>query len=807
MNKYVLFKNIFFISILFSWLQRADGQPINPQPGENIWHLTAAIGTEIDNLAIAQTSCCVGTFTILNAVLGQEVTTQSKIDVCCATLNSKIDSLADIVVNDFAGTFTTLEGASACAPTPIYGVTTISVSGSYCLARNFFASSGDAIMISANDVFLDLNNKTISGVGANNGVHIMPGVSRVTIKNGQLYSMAQNGLLIDSANQCSVTNCNFINSSIGLSLHSATDNIIQNSNAILNTYAGYSLVASANNIVRNCNAIDTFSSTGNAYGFIAAAGHTNLFENCNAESTQITVTSSTNEVAGFLLTTSEVCSKIIDCKVDTTQTPTFGLSIPYGIKLGASLNGAVSLIQSISPGVAVLSLDWSPNGQYLAAGVGANIHIYQLVGQALSFVTSVATVTGVQSVKWSPDGQYVAVGKIQLVGTPDNVQVYQFNGSTLTLLPGTVISRGAGIFSVDWSPDGQYLAIGGNNPADTFQVVVYTFNGTTLTTIPGARVAWGNPILSVDWSPNGSYLAICGQDPTGVVISQIFSFDGSTLIGLPGTQYSNNTPQGDSYQWAPSGNYLVLGSTSVDVNTLEDVDNVTVLSFNGSSVTEVASTFFPPSFSQAWTADWSPDGQFIAIGATDIFGASTAKTYSFDPATNQINLISTLPITAMTRGIGWSPNGAYLATGSNLDNVTTGTGLRLFQTLSSGPLNCLLKNNIVNCTSGGSNAGVGISFPSFSTDNIALNNTSYHNDINLMNVSNNPNDDTSMLITIGSKLDACCQTFTTMNTALLSTEFTTQSKLDLCCATINSKIDSLANMMMAMSLQLDQLTP
>jgi parallel beta-helix repeat protein len=115
--------------ILFS--AHSVSQPINPQPGENIWHLIAGVGTEVDLLAFNQTACCVGTFTTLNllqsaieniacsgscnfsgtytvldAINSEVITIQSSIDMCCFDLNSKIEALTAIA--DFGGTFTTL---------------------------------------------------------------------------------------------------------------------------------------------------------------------------------------------------------------------------------------------------------------------------------------------------------------------------------------------------------------------------------------------------------------------------------------------------------------------------------------------------------------------------------------------------------------------------------------------------------------------------------------------------------------------------------------------------------------------------
>jgi len=67
-----------------------------------------------------------------------------------------------------------------CDPTPITGPTTLAVAGHYCLSESFSVGSGDGITVTASNVVLDLNNKTISGTGGDNGVVITG--DEVTVK-------------------------------------------------------------------------------------------------------------------------------------------------------------------------------------------------------------------------------------------------------------------------------------------------------------------------------------------------------------------------------------------------------------------------------------------------------------------------------------------------------------------------------------------------------------------------------------------------------------------------------------------------
>ncbi|MGE0206560.1 MAG: WD40 repeat domain-containing protein, partial [Candidatus Babeliales bacterium] len=123
-----------------------------------------------------------------------------------------------------------------------------------------------------------------------------------------------------------------------------------------------------------------------------------------------------------------------------------------------SFNGvALSFVTSVSPGLGTInSVNWSPDGQYLAAGTsGGTILVYSFNGVALSFVTSVAPGLGsITSINWLPDGQYLAAGT-----GGGTILVYSFNGVALSLFISIVPGLGA-ISSVNWSPDGQYLAVG-----------------------------------------------------------------------------------------------------------------------------------------------------------------------------------------------------------------------------------------------------------------------------------------------------------------------------------------------------------
>jgi hypothetical protein len=121
--------------------------------------ITACCNTLSDQLA----GCC-------STLNDQLENLKEDFDDCCAELNSKIDSC--LKVN--------------CDSTPIVKQTTITASGTYCLANDVVGAS-PAIVIASNDVVLDLNGHKISNCGSgNHGIQVKAGQRNIVIKNGSI---------------------------------------------------------------------------------------------------------------------------------------------------------------------------------------------------------------------------------------------------------------------------------------------------------------------------------------------------------------------------------------------------------------------------------------------------------------------------------------------------------------------------------------------------------------------------------------------------------------------------------------------
>ena len=475
-----------------------------------------------------------------------------------------------------------------------YPFSTITASGLYRLAN----STTSAITISASDVTLDLDGFKVAG-----GIIVNGGLDQITIRNGVVEGstdaivvnggttnvtidgvMVKNairGINFENVTGGTISNCEMTLNTTGLELDNSHKIVVKDCVANCNTHAGYCLLSSTTCCVLDSKALSTGEGNteqfdNNVFGFVSANGFGNIFERCIANSTQAITTSDSNSlIAGFALRGSEKCSKIVDSEAANAVSDVEGFAVPYGILLEASLGSEITWTASPPvpiPGDTVLSVNWSPDGQYLAAGISdtsdsERIRIYRFdrVSNTLTQVATPNIIPGdsVFSVNWSPDGQYVAAG-IDDTGDSERIRIYRFDRSsnTLTQVATPNVIPGDSVISVNWSPDGQYVAAGMLATGDSERIRIYRFDrsSNTLTQVATPNIIPGDGVISVNWSLDGQYLAAGILDTGDSERIRIYRFDRSsntlTQVATP------NVIPGDgvfSVNWSPDGQYLAAG--------------------------------------------------------------------------------------------------------------------------------------------------------------------------------------------------------------------------------------------------------
>lgn len=298
---------------------------------------------------------------------------------------------------------------------------------------------------------------------------------------------------------------------------------------------------------------------------------------------------------------------------------------------------------------APVSADWAFDSTYLAnagAATTATVQIYNFNGSTLTAATSRAQSGVVVTVRWHPSLYYIAVA--QSAGGGNRLNTYLFTPpATLSAATGGI--GGAVVYSaIAFSPNGLNLAY-----AFGTSVAVASFNtGTGAIAIVGGALGVTNTVSAeaLEWIDNSYFVA----GLNGGAQLRVYNFAAATP-----TQAATSTPGFTVTAVAPArfGGYIGVGLTG-------STSNIRIYQFTPPATLTQVTLATPINESLAVNSmDWSPTGSFLSVGLATSSTASQIRVYYFDPTSLTLTLTGQVSSPSPTQNdIRWSPNSQRLVT-------------------------------------------------------------------------------------------------------------------------------------------------
>ncbi len=273
-------------------------------------------------------------------------------------------------------------------------------------------------------------------------------------------------------------------------------------------------------------------------------------------------------------------------------------------------------------------------------------------------------VLGTITSSYAEDCDLVAVGGIK---GPDDIQFrgLHFEGSLLTKLTGGDKKIGYNVMAISPSPTREFFAV-----ATQSQIFILACTETSLKQIAMITPLFdGNLINDVSWSPDGAHIAIGATGSHGLPPIEggpelsrdqirIIKFDSDTHALSEVTSKSMRSfksgtlNEARSVTWSPDGTHLaVAGYCSPEI---------LVYSFDGTLLIERANEMHG---CPANTVDWTPNGQFIAVGGLPTIDGDI-RIFGFDAlSSTPLTPITTASHGASVESVSWSSFSNVLAIG------------------------------------------------------------------------------------------------------------------------------------------------
>ncbi len=325
----------------------------------------------------------------------------------------------------------------------------------------------------------------------------------------------------------------------------------------------------------------------------------------------------------------------------------------------------MKFMNEVTPAATVRSLAWSPNNDYVAVGLGgSSLAIYSFDGHVLTSVTSANLDAAILSVSWHPTASYIAVGRA--AATEGEFRTFEFASDTLTELTDNAIDFAADVTSVNWHPSGDYIAIG-DISGGVGTLGVYSFNTDTgiLNTTALDTVTTAEDIAddAVKWNAAGDFIAVGMDQNTANADVEVYEWDAVNSTLTLNASYAEASWWCEGLEWHPTSTGIIIaGGNNTAANSkvlLHDQSAGTLTNQNSFGVNVLTSDIAI-----------APNGSCVALCYAS-GGLGNIQIFNFNPdtfATTALLFLTTGATTVYTAQ--WSPNGKYLAWGTGVPLLT-----------------------------------------------------------------------------------------------------------------------------------------
>ena len=222
------------------------------------------------------------------------------------------------------------------------------------------------------------------------------------------------------------------------------------------------------------------------------------------------------------------------------------------------------------------SAAWSPDGRHLATGShDSTVHIWAVVDESRGLAETNASQVlegadpggEILTVQYSPGGQFLAASQVLIVCVWRVDQDGKIDPASLQ----TLSDHTDTVFSVAWSRRAPPCVGLWRGQACAFHIWPVDANNGVVVPATGPQVLAGHTsaVMAADWHPDGSRLATVSRDSTVRICSvSEDDWDGSVV---PPQVLDGRSSRLLAVAWSPDGNHLAIPSLEGQSNGISDV--------------------------------------------------------------------------------------------------------------------------------------------------------------------------------------------------------------------------------------------